>query len=78
MSNNDEELNNSVNLKEKLMDEKMNNEDIKTDYEEEKKEDINGKNKKEIEENDYNINIKEIKIENENINQEDMAKWELR
>jgi hypothetical protein len=78
MSNNDEELNNSVNLKEKLMDEKMNNEDIKTDYEEEKKEDINGKNKKEIEENDYNINIKETKIENENINQEDMAKWELR
>ena len=76
MSNNDEELNNSVNLKEKLMDEKMNNEDIKTDYEE-KKEDINGKNKKEIEENDYNINI-ETNIEIENINKEDMVQWELR
>ncbi len=77
MSNNDTELNNSVNLQEKLIDEKMNNEDIKKDNEEEKKDDINGKNKKEIEKNDYDINT-ETKIENENINQEDMFKWELR
>ena len=77
MSNNDKELNNSVNLQEKLKYTKMKNEEIKKDYEEEKKEDIKRKNKKEIEENDYNINT-ETKIENENINQEDMVQWELR
>ena len=77
MSNNDKELNNSVNLQEKLKYTKMKNEEIKKDDEEEKKEDIKRKNKKEIEENDYNINT-ETKIENENINQEDMVQWELR
>ena len=73
MSNNEQEINNmAINLQEKLKDEKMNNEEIKTDYEEEKKEEIKGKNKKEIEENDCNINT-ETNIEIEN-----MVQWELR